>query len=119
MSIHILFNELKAGQIFERMSRYDNEKITYMKVPEFCIARFDSKGRFSHADNTTCNSIRLTDGSPSYFRAFDYVVVSDTYAIPDLQKKESVKVQSAVMFDDCDGGHDDGVCIRDIDTYSS
>lgn len=119
MSIHMLFDELKVGQIFERARRYDRETHSYMKVPAFYVAKLDSEGRFSLDDNNTCNCIRLSDGSPSYRSGADYVVVSDTYVIPGLQKKESVKVQSAVVFDNCDGGHDDGVCIRDIDADRS
>jgi len=118
MSIHILFDELEVGQVFERTCPADKETRRYMKVPAFYVAKFDSEGRFSGVDNKTCNSINLKDGKPAPFTGWEYVVVPDTQEIPDLQKNESVKVQSAVVFDDCDGGHDDGVCIRDIDTYS-
>jgi hypothetical protein len=119
MSVHMLFDQLEVGQVFERTCPYDKETRRYMKVHAFCVAIFDSEGRFSGVDNKACNSINLKDGKPASFTGWEYVVVSDTQEIPDLQKNESVKVQSAVAFDDCDGGHDDGVCIRDIDAYRS
>jgi len=115
MPVHMLFDKLKVGQVFERTSRFDNETSRYMKVPAFCIARFDSEGRFSHVDNTTCNSIRLSDGKPVWFSTWDYVVVLEACEIPLQNEKESVKVQSAVLLDDCDGGNDDGVCVAALD----
>jgi hypothetical protein len=116
MSIHMLFDQLKVGQIFERKSRLlEDGGGRYMKVAAFCVARFDSEGRFSHTDNTTCNSINLKNGKPVSFTGWEYVVVLDTCEIPSPSKKESEQTQSAVVFDDCDGGNDDGVCVAVLD----
>jgi hypothetical protein len=117
MSIHILFDELKVGQVFERTSRYDKETHRYMRVPAFCVVRFDSEGRFSDVDNKTCNCIRLSDGSPASFTGWEYVVVLDTYVTPSPSQIESVQTQSAVVFDDCDGGNDDGVFVAVRDSF--